>query len=289
MPRFLFAQNMAKAKYDSRARVFVAVVSDLHIGSTIALCPPDGIALEDGGTYQPSQVQKWIWAKWVQYWADVKQAVGMSPLIVVVNGEFVDGNHHQTSQIATPSESQMVDAAINVMSKPATMAKELYVTIGTRVHSGAGGGFDHLIAKELGARVDPETGRSAFYHLPLQIKNTLFDFAHHISGSTRETGAGTNIKSECIDVRLETHGRRCPDVVVRSHVHNCVDTGINVRGMYGIVTPAWQLASEHTNRIKRQIQRKVGGLLFEVTANKWEMHKPLIYELPDVPTIKSKL
>lgn len=279
---------MAKEKYDSTRKVFVAVVSDLHIGSTVALCPPEGIELEDGGRYHPSPVQKWVWDKWLQYWSDVKSRAGMSPLIVVVNGEFCDGNHHMTSQIATPSESQMIDAAIGVMSKPAQMAKELYVTIGTRVHSGAGGGFDHLIAKELGARVDPETGRSAFYRLPLQVKNTLFDFAHHISGSTRETGAGTNIRSECIDVRLETHGRRCPDVVVRSHVHRMVDTGVNVPGMYGIVTPAWQLMSEHTHRIKRKIQREVGGLLFEVTANKWQMHDPLIYKLPDVPTIKSK-
>jgi hypothetical protein len=281
---------MAKEKYDSSRRVFVAVVSDLHIGSTVALCPPEGIALEDGGRYMPSQVQKWVWEKWQAFWHTVKQRAGLSPLIVVVNGEFCDGNHHMTSQIATPSEQQMIDAAIDVMSKPATMAKELYVTIGTKVHSGAGGGFDHLIAKELGARRDPETGRSAFYRLPLIVKNTLFDFAHHISGGTRETSRGTNIRGECIDVRLETHGRRCPDVVVRSHVHTFADTGNNLRGMYGVVTPAWQMMSEHTQRIKRKMQREVGGLLFEVGANGWHLHEPkeTIYELPDVPTIKSK-
>jgi hypothetical protein len=60
--------------------------------------------------------------------------------------------------------------------------------------------------------------------------------------------------------------------------------------MYGVVTPAWQMMSEHTHRIKRKMQREVGGLLFEVGANGWHLHEPkeTIYELPDVPTIKSK-
>ena len=51
----------------SRKRVLLAAVSDLHIGSTVALCPPEGIPLEDGGRYQPNPAQVWIWDQWLKF------------------------------------------------------------------------------------------------------------------------------------------------------------------------------------------------------------------------------
>ena len=38
-----------------------AVVSDLHCGSTLGLCPPEGVQLDDGGQYLPSAAQKALW------------------------------------------------------------------------------------------------------------------------------------------------------------------------------------------------------------------------------------
>lgn len=276
---------MAKAKYDSTRKVFVAVVSDLHIGSTVALCPPEGIELEDGGRYHPSPVQKWVWDKWLQYWSDVKSRAGMSPLIVVVNGEFIDGNHHGTTQIGTPSPTAMMDAAIGVMLKPAQMAKALYVTKGTAAHSLHGAASDHAIGKELGAAKCPETGQHAFYHLLLKIKNTRFDIAHHIGGSARIHTRGTNIRGEVTDAMLETTNP--PDILIRSHVHTYADTGRNFK-TFGVVTPAWQLMTEYSHRVVRRTQRGVGGLLFEVTANGWDF-EPLRYSLPPVPEVTVRL
>jgi hypothetical protein len=275
---------MAKEKYDSQRKVFIAVVSDLHIGSTVALCPPEGIELEDGGRYHPSQVQKWVWAKWIQFWADVKARAGMSPIITIVNGEFVDGNHHGTTQIGTPSPTAMMDAAIGVMLKPATMSKALYVTKGTAAHSLAGAASDHAIGKELGAVRCPETGQHAFYHLLLKVKNTRFDIAHHIGGSARIHTRGTNIRGEVTDAMLETNNP--PDILIRSHVHTYADTGRNFK-TFGVVTPAWQLMTEYSHRVVRRTQRGVGGLLFEVTANGWDF-EPLRYQLPPVPEMVAK-
>jgi hypothetical protein len=275
---------MAKEKYDSSRRVFVAVVSDLHIGSTVALCPPEGIALEDGGRYHPSQVQKWIWEKWVQYWADVKARAGMSPIVTIINGEFIDGNHHGTTQIGTPSPTAMMDAAIDVMHKPRIMSKHIYVTKGTAAHSLHGAASDHAIGKELGAARCPETGQHAFYHLRLKIKNTLFDVAHHIGGGARIHTRGTNIRGEVTDAMLEGTP---PDVLIRSHVHNYADTGRNFK-TFGVVTPAWQLMTEYSHRVVRRTQRSVGGLLFEVTSNGWD-YELLRYSLPPVPEVTVKL
>lgn len=275
---------MAKPKYNSSHKVYVAVVSDLHIGSTVALCPPEGIELEDGGRYHPSQVQKWVWDKWVQYWADVKSRAGMSPIITIVNGEFIDGNHHGTTQIGTPSPTAMQDAAIGVMLKPAQMSKYIYVTKGTAAHSLHGAASDHMIGKELGAVRCPETGQHAFYHLRLKVKNTLIDAAHHIGGSTRIHTRGTNIRGEVTDAMLEGNP---PDILIRSHVHNYADTGRNFR-TFGVVTPAWQLMTEFSHRVVRRTQRSVGGLLFEITANGWDFEL-LRYQLPAIPEVTVKL
>jgi hypothetical protein len=46
----------------------LAVESDLHAGSTVAPCSPDGIELDDGGRYMPSDVQVWLWEKRCEFW-----------------------------------------------------------------------------------------------------------------------------------------------------------------------------------------------------------------------------
>lgn len=275
---------MPKGSHDSKRKVFVAVVSDLHIGSTVALCPPEGIALEDGGRYHPSQIQKWIWQKWEEYWKDVKARAGSFPIITIINGEFIDGNHHGTTQIGTPSPTAMQDAAIDVMQKPAHMSKLLYATKGTAAHSLHGAASDHMIAKELGAVRDPETGQHAFYHLRLKVKNTLFDAAHHVGGGTRIHTRGTNIRGEVTDAILEGNP---PDILIRSHVHNYADTGRNFK-TFGVVTPAWQLMTEYSHRVVRRTQRSVGGLLFEVTSNGWDFEL-LRYSLPPIPEVRANL
>ena len=46
----------------------IAIASDLHCGSTIGLCPDTGIELDDGGWYEPSNAQKWLWEEWQNHW-----------------------------------------------------------------------------------------------------------------------------------------------------------------------------------------------------------------------------
>ena len=39
----------------------VVVVSDIHCGCRLGLCPKEGVALDDGGLYMPSRIQKKVW------------------------------------------------------------------------------------------------------------------------------------------------------------------------------------------------------------------------------------
>lgn len=262
-------------------RAVVAVVSDLHIGSTVGLCPPDGIELEDGGLYQPSKVQGWIWDKWRAFWQQTYALAEGLPLVVVVNGEFVDGNHHGTTQIGTASPEMMRRAALAVFSATEIRkrATAMYATKGTAAHSQPGGQSDEAVAAALKCERDPETRQAAFYHLLLDVCGVRFDIAHHIGASTRPWTKGTNIRAEVLMAMEDGYWTgRVPDVVVRSHVHNFADTGLNFRTR-GFVTPAWQLKTEFAHKVTRSLQRRVGGLVFRVENGTAEP-LPLIYELP---------
>ena len=51
--------------------VVLAITSDHHTGSTLGLCPPEGVRLDDDGSYKPSRAQLWLWANWLDYWKAV--------------------------------------------------------------------------------------------------------------------------------------------------------------------------------------------------------------------------
>ena len=51
---------MAKRKHLNN----LVVVSDLHAGCRVGLCPPDGARMDDGGRYRPSRLQRKMWRMW---------------------------------------------------------------------------------------------------------------------------------------------------------------------------------------------------------------------------------
>src|SRR5690554_3562020 len=86
---------------DSRGGVVkVVCVSDLHCGSTVAVCPPT-LHLDDGGEYHASDAQRWLWQLWREFWERVERERDRddADLYVVYNGDLVDGDHHNTPQI----------------------------------------------------------------------------------------------------------------------------------------------------------------------------------------------
>lgn len=256
----------------------MVIVSDLHFGGTTALCPPYGIKLENGGLNMPNLAQKWIWARWLDFWDVVKVSRKRGRhAVVVVNGEFVDGFHHDSTELATNSPEMMAQAALEAFSPIGAIAHELFATLGTEAHSGKGSASDLSIARQLGARVNPATGQHAFQELDLLRGGILFDIAHHVSGGSRYTTRGNNIKAELLDMLIE---RPEVNVVVRSHVHTFAETGRNFGPRrHGVVTPAWQLKTAFGSRVTRQRVTQVGGIIYELQAGEFNF-RPILYDVP---------
>ena len=53
-------------------RTVVAIAGDLHVNSTVAVCPPV-VMLDDGGEYRASKPQRWLWREWVKFWGAVRR------------------------------------------------------------------------------------------------------------------------------------------------------------------------------------------------------------------------
>ena len=77
----------------------VLVVSDLHCGSTVALCPP-GFDTEEGQTIGLSDWQAWMWDRWRELIGYTKERYGKLDALVI-NGDCIDGNHPRSIEIWT--------------------------------------------------------------------------------------------------------------------------------------------------------------------------------------------
>jgi len=71
------------------------VISDLHCGCRLGLCPTV-VHLDDAATYLHTPIQAEIWKCWEEFWRDwVPQVTRCEPFVVVLNGDTIDGTHHK--------------------------------------------------------------------------------------------------------------------------------------------------------------------------------------------------
>ena len=262
---------MSRPKKGPRA-VVIAVTSDQHCGSTVALCPPK-IALDDGGEYVASKAQRWLWQCWTDYWKAVKaerDRLG-ADLYTVFNGDMTDGDHHGTSQILSgnpTAQAAVVDACMRVPL--ALNPDRMFFVRGTEVHVGKSGAFEERIAKGLkkdGRPVegDPETGTASHWHLKMEVQGVRLDFAHHGRVGTRpwtKPNVTMNMAAE-IFMDHAAHGIPHPHLAVRSHMHQFVDT-FTAHPTRAIQMPAWQLATSFIHRIAPGKLADVGGLILTI-------------------------
>lgn len=229
----------------------VVVVSDLHAGSKLGLCTPDGAQMDEDTLYLPSTAQKKVWAYWEEFWGDwVPEVCHGEPFILVVNGDCLDGDHHNTTSTITNNLTYQRRLAEKIL-KPVVdhrMCAGYYHIRGTEAHSGQSGTDEEQVAASLGA-IPNSQGQHARWELWLKMKvnDALIHCTHHIGCSSTAAGEATAVIKELVNAYTEAGRWRAqpPDVCVRSHRHQCSEVRLPTALGYGIsfVTPAWQLAT----------------------------------------------
>lgn len=227
----------------------LVVVSDIHAGCRLALCPPEGIPLDDGGKYKPSAFQKKLWAYWRSFWDEfVPEATRGEKFGVVINGDAVDGVHHRsTTQISQNLEDQ-AECAYRILSPLVEICDGWFWLIrGTEAHVGPSATNEENLAKRLGAIPNAE-GQFSRYELWKAVGPNLVHLLHHIGSTGSQAYEATAVQKEMVESFAESArwNRQPPDVIVRSHRHRHIETTIatgkaNETGRaIAVVTPAWQ-------------------------------------------------
>ncbi len=257
-------------------RHVIAVVADMQVGSTVAICPRR-VELIDGGIYQPSKAQASMLRYWDKCWQLVYDAAGKDDLLLVANGDLVDGDHHNSYQLWSRRSNDQERAALDLLLEPRQKAKECYLVQGTATHVENGGSSEDRLAQELGAH----RARS-LHKLSLDVQGVRFLFAHH--GPT--PGRAEHTRGDAVRRELRNqfyaalrHGYEPPHVCVWSHQHRFIHETISMEYhgrmhvMHGYITPAWQLATQHIHRLERgPVLADVGLMWFVIEGGRMMWH-----------------
>jgi len=241
----------------------LVVISDTHFGSTVGLCPPE-FELDDGGFYKPSKLQTALWTLWSDFWEWAYNVMHGEPFALVHNGDCIDGDHHDTTQIITRNIEVQERMAVEVL-KPHVDRSELYFHIrGTEAHVGKSGQTEERIAKQLKAVKDSSTGKRSRWELWLEFGPELVHFAHHIGTTTSTAYESSAVMREMTNAFIEAgqFGQRFPTILVRSHRHRYIE--VKVPHCRGVVTPCFQGRTSFTYRIDRLRSPMFGGLILRL-------------------------
>ncbi len=255
------------------------VISDTHCGCRLALCPPGGVNLDDGGQYHASVFQEKMWALWEEFWCVwVPQVTRGEPFDLVHNGDVIDGVHHNsTTQISHNIEDQLRIAEA-VMADPIKRALKsggtYYHIRGTGAHVGQSSVWEEMLAKRMGAKPNAE-GQYARYDLWKRVGKALVHLMHHVgtTSSAAHEASAVNAELTAEFVEAARWGRQPPDFVVRSHRHRSIAVDMDSARGYAaaIVTPAWQGKSPYAWKIAgaRLQEPQFGGLIIRHGDEEW--------------------
>ena len=222
----------------------VIVVSDLHCGCRVGLCPPTA-RLDGGGIYHagPIQTQSWKW--WQEFWGEwVPTVTRGEPFAVVVNGDAIDGRHHgATTQVSQNLADQENIAAEILAHIRIRCDGRLYMIKGTEIHVGTSAEDEERLARRVGAIPDRQ-GHHSRGALWMQVGKALVHYAHHIGATSRAAYESSALMGEFTEMLTEAAKQRLapPDIVVRSHRHRHIKVEVPTENTYGIIftTPSWQ-------------------------------------------------
>ena len=254
-------------------------IGDTHINSTVALCP-SGVALDDGGTYRPSNAQRWLWRNWVDFWSKAGEQPGRK--IVVFNGDMAELDTKRRSvQLITANKATIIKMVLLAIEPALAIAESVLVIRGTPAHTGKGAWIEEAIAADLDHAIPNEVSAS-HYHARLTIDGVRLDIAHHAPMSgvpwSKNTGANTLAMRLLWYYRVSMH-KAPPHLAIRAHNHRAAvgfasEGGDNIEVRY---LPAWSLATEYTYRAGYEnALADIGGLFVRINDGRYEV-EPVIY------------
>ena len=245
----------------------LVTLSDLHSGGTTALFPDRFAQFSDGSNHVQNSTQQRIYAHFLECAESVLAARKDKRLIIVHNGDAIEGDHHASQQIRPRERSDQIDihCELIVLFKRLVdfhNGDKLYYTLGTETHTT---NAENVIGEKLGA-VQDDDDLYVFKELKLDINGKRFWFVHH--GPTRGKGAnrGNTMRNwlKHIFYDLVAENMEPPHYIITGHVHD-PDWGDYIGrldGQYhkieGLICPSWQQKTRYGYGVSPFVRGKVG-------------------------------
>lgn len=263
--------------------IILAVTSDHHSGSTVALAPPEPVPMDDGQEIHPSKAQRWMWGHWTGFWDEVarRRDAANAALIVQHNGDMVDGpGHHGTLQSMHNHPGVEAWIAKRVLDVPQSLGPdETFMVRGTESHVGQSGKVEESLAKDIGVVKDPDRDTFTWWHLRMELQGLLLSFTHHGRTGFRPWTKPNahNLLAADIFMQYAMRGERHPDLAIRSHFHQYGESARFAFPVQVVQTPAWQLHTSFATKVVPESLSDIGGVIVTIRDGAYTID-PIIHQ-----------
>lgn len=251
----------------------IVPLSDMHSGGDTALFPNRFWQFKHSN-HTPTAKQKMIFRHFDKCAEYVKKHRQDKRVLVVHNGDALEGVHHSTLEVVTFLRDEQVDIHLELMDYflnkigfDGRKGDKLYYTIGTEAHTAD---KEDRIAKELPVQKTDDGGH-VHQELLLNVNGRRVLFLHH--GPKRGEGATEGNPLRAWLGRMYwtnlAKGRPQPDLVFTGHWHTpAYNTYVhNWQTIHGIISPSWQAKTRYAHEKVPETVNEIGAIVVEVKAD----------------------
>jgi len=242
----------------------VAAYSDLHTNSRVGLLPPEFV--NDDGAGEPlSKAQRWLWARWLEYWdwiAELKKE-HRAHVVGLGLGDLLDKNRKGLYQLVSQDEDEIIAMALAALKPAQAVTDQDIIVRGTPTHTGDVAHLEKTLAREAGATLD-EDGRAAWWAVYNYFEDVLIYAVHRPETAgwlVHTAGPGVARNKEYLRLACLDDGLKVPDVALFGHTHRPGDTGDLFTKPRVVNLPPWKLTDAYVqSRGKGHRIVPVGGV-----------------------------
>lgn len=265
--------------------VLLVSLSDMHSGGSTALFPDYQMTFSHNGKdamiARATPLQARMYKHWIACGKAIKERGKGKRIVVVHNGDALEGHHHGSIQIVTPNPKHQTEIHIELME---TLLKEsghsvkngdeLHYTSGTESHTGW---EEYGISEHFDAHFHDE--------LQAKINGVAVWFTHHGGGAGKGANEGNGYRNWLKDIYFEClrAGKTPPDMVVTAHFHKPIYQTyvMDWHTIHGMILPSWQQKTRYAHRVAPFQRNDIGLMLTTITAGgDVRVEKPLLMEQP---------
>ncbi len=251
----------------------VIVISDTHVNSTVALCPPEFVGTE-GNKITANQPQLVLWKHWENLISIVDRLRREKWRIILIHlGDIAEFDEKQRSfQLMRIAPNEITEMATKTLEPLVRLSDRQLFIKGTIAHTGKGGVGDADIAGSY-ENVIP-CGISPLHEFAkIEIEGVPFDLGHTSTMGalpwTRQTAA-INLMNRVLHEYMLL-GQRMPAIILRGHNHRWACTPPRAfRGRDAKLMPGWSLATEYINSKNPGAVGEIGAVIYTCANGKWD-------------------